>query len=239
MTSRPDKAPPRDSVSQSDEVRQYLSDHPEFLTSHPDLLTELTPPAHRRGDGVLDMQHYMIDRLQKQIAALRTDQQDLIAASRSNMMSQARVHSAALTLLEARTFEHLIEVLTTDLANLLEVDVVTLCVESDSDIAKVSGTEGVFVIPQGRVDEILGEERDIFLREDDDEAHNLFGGASALVQSSALVRLRISAAGPLAVLALGSRDSDRFHPGQGTELLCFLGRVAAQCIRGWLHLPPT
>ena len=88
MSSRPDKATSREFVLRSDEVLQYLSDNPDFLTAHPDLLTELTPPTHRRGEGVLDMQHYMIDRLQKQVAALRSEQQDLIAASRSNMMSQ-------------------------------------------------------------------------------------------------------------------------------------------------------
>ena len=239
MTSRPDKASTRGSNTQSDEVRQYLSDHSDFLTAHPDLLTELTPPAYQRGDGVLDMQHYMIERLQRQVAALQTDQQDLIAASRTNMMSQARVHSAVLTLLETRTFEHLIEVVTTDLANLLDVDVVTLCVESNSDHAKVAGTDGVFVIPEGRVDEILGDERDILLREDESAERSIFGGASGLVESSAFVRLRVSGAGPLAILALGSRDGQRFHPGQGTELLCFLGQVVGRCIRGWLNLPPA
>ena len=239
MTSRPDKASTRDTVPQSDEVRQYLTDNPDFLATHPDLLTELTPPAHHQGDGVLDMQHYMIDRLQMQVAELRSEQQDLIAASRSNMMSQARIHAAVLVLLEARTFEHLIEVVTTDLANFLDVDVVTLCVESESYAAKVAGTDGVFTIPQGRVDEMLGQERDIFLQEDETAEHSLFGGASTLVKSSALVRLRVSSMGPSAILALGSRVDGRFHPGQGTELLCFLGRIVAQCLKGWLSLPPT
>ena len=244
MTSRPDKATPRETASHSDEVgsdevRQYLTNNPDFLTSHPDLLTELTPPALRQGDGVLDMQLYMIDRLQKQVAELQSEQLDLIAASRNNMMSQARIHSAVLALLEARTFEHLIEVVTTDLANLLDVDVVTLCVESDSYAAKVAGTDGVFTIPQGRVDEVLGTERDIFLHEDETAEQDLFGGASTLVKSSALVRLRINSMGPSAILALGSRDNGRFHPGQGTELLCFLGRIVAQCLKGWLNLPPT
>jgi uncharacterized protein YigA (DUF484 family) len=239
MITRPDKASPRGTASQSDEVRQYLTDNPDFLTSHPDLLTELTPPAHHQGDGVLDMQLYMIDRLQMQVTALRSEQQDLIAASRSNIMSQARIHSAVLALLEARTFEHLIEVVTTDLANLLDVDVVTLCVESDSYSAKVAGTDGVFTIPQGRVDEVLGTERDIFLHKDQAAEHCLFGGASTLVESSALVRLRLNSMGPSAILALGSRDNGRFHPGQGTELLCFLGRIVAQCLKGWLNLPPT
>lgn len=239
MNSRSDQATSREFVLRSDEVLQYLSDNPDFLTVHPDLLTELTPPTRRRGEGVLDMQHYMIDRLQKQVAALRSEQQDLIAASRSNMTSQARVHFAVLALLEARTFGHLIEVVTTDLTNLLDVDVVTLCVESDSAPAKVAGTDGVFVVHQGCIDEILGEDRNIVLHEDEAAVLNLFGSAATLVKSSALIRLRLNNMAPLAVLALGSRERGRFHPGHGTELLSFLGRVVAQCLRGWLDLPTS
>ena len=42
----------------------------------------------------------------------------------------------------------------------------------------------------------------------------------------------------LGLLALGSREPDTFHPGQATELLCFLTRVIERCIRSWLDLPP-
>lgn len=241
MSSSPGKVAPRDPVPRSDEVHRYLSDNPDFLTAHPDLLTVLTPPTHRRGEGVLDMQRYMIDRLQKQVSALRSERGELIAASRGNRTSQDRVHSAALALLEARTLEHLIEVVTTDLANLLDVDVVTLCVEAESDsvAARGTGADGVFAVPAGRVDELLGEDRDIAFRGDEGADPGLFAAAASLVRSAALVRLRINGASPPAVLALGSRDDERFHPGQGPEPLGFLGRVVARCLREWLDLPPS
>ncbi len=239
MTSRSDKISPRDTICESQKVRQYLSDHPDFLTVHPDLLIALTPPTRHQGDSVLDMQHYMIDRLQKQVATLQSEQLNLIAASRSNIMSQTRIHLAVLSLIKARTFEHLIEVVTKDLAQQLDVDFITLCVESDMYAAKVTGTDGVVIIPSGHIDEIMGQDRDIFLREAEAEEQRMFRGAATLVKSSALVRLRINSMGPAAVLALGSRDRGRFYPGQGTELLCFLAKVLAQCLKGWLNLPPS
>ena len=42
---------------------------------------------------------------------------------------------------------------------------------------------------------------------------------------------------PQAMLALGSRQPEHFHPGQGTELLVFLAGTLQQCIRMWLDLP--
>ena len=62
---------------------------------------------------------------------LRTEQDDLLANSRDNLSTQDRVHKAVLALLAAKSFEQFIEIVTTDLAVLLDVDVVTLCVESD------------------------------------------------------------------------------------------------------------
>ena len=65
----------------------------------------------------------------------------------------------------------------------------------------------------------------------------VFGGATGLVRSSALLRLRFGSRAPVGILALGSRRDEMFHPGQGTELLCFLGRVLELCVRAWLDLP--
>ncbi len=64
-----------------------------------------------------------------------------------------------------------------------------------------------------------------------------FGEAADLVRSAALVRLEISASTPPALLAFGSRDSEKFHPGQATELIGFLAAALESIIRGWLTLP--
>ncbi|MBT6330214.1 MAG: DUF484 family protein, partial [Kordiimonadaceae bacterium] len=36
------------------------------------------------------------------------------------------------------------------------------------------------------------------------------------------------------ILAFGSRDADMFYPGQGTELLRFLGKSFHKCLILWL-----
>ena len=42
------------------------------------------------------------------------------------------MHKAILSMLAAESFEHFIEMVTTDLVVLLDVDVVTLCVEAST-----------------------------------------------------------------------------------------------------------
>jgi hypothetical protein len=51
------------------------------------------------------------------------------------------------------------------------------------------------------------------------------------------VRLRFNSQTPAGLLALGSRQEEKFHPGQGTELLQFLARALERCVRAWLDLP--
>jgi uncharacterized protein YigA (DUF484 family) len=39
---------------------------------------------------------------------------------------------------------------------------------------------------------------------------------------------------PPGILAFGSRQTGKFHQGQGTELLSFLGRAVECALHGWL-----
>lgn len=121
-----------------DEIVAYLRDHPAFLIDHPDLLTLLTPPSHHSGKGVVDMQQFMIERLQGNVEQHHRDQSELLSASRRNLSSQSRIHGAALEIIAAQDFEQMVEVITTDLAVRIDADVARLCVESGGPVRKRS-----------------------------------------------------------------------------------------------------
>jgi uncharacterized protein len=220
------------------EVAAYLRRHPDFLASRPDLVTVLAPPERDLGDGVVDMQRFMVERLRADVARLKLVQRKLISTSRNNLTSQGRVHAAVLALLGATSFEHLITVITDELTMLLDIDAVGLCVESSQHGAGQlpSNTAGVQMLEPGSADELLGNTH-VLLRSDVIGDPALFGPqASSLLRSDALVRLKVSRHAPAGLLALGARRPGVFHPGQGTELLVFLGQVIEHLIRAWLDL---
>jgi len=219
------------------QIIAYLRRHPSFLNDHPELLEILLPPSAQSGQSVIDMQRFMLERLQREVARLNGAHGELVAASRSNMTTQAQVHAAALALLEATTFEHLIHTVTADFAEMLDVDVVTLCVEATGGPPPRITTSNVYVLPQGTLDKLIGHGRDILLRGECAPAPAVYGPAAELVRSEALVRLRFNSHTPTGLLALGSRQQEKFHPGQGTELLQFLARALERSIRAWLDLP--
>jgi hypothetical protein len=222
-----------------EDVADWLQRHPDFLLRYPELAATMVPPARHDGaPGVVDLQRFMVERLQGQLARANGAASQLIAASRANMSIQTMVHQAVLALLDATTFEHLVHIATQDMAQLLGIDAVTICVEGAGAKAPRVPAAGVYVLAPGAVDARLGAGRDVVLIDDAPGDEAIFGPAATLVRSQALARLSFGRAAPPGLLALGAREAGLFHPGQGTELLAFLAQAVGRCVRRWLDLPP-
>ena len=210
-------------------VADYLRDHPDFLIRNPDVLDALAPPARWSGDGVVDMQQYLINRNRSEMNELRDCAQDVIETSRSNMSTQTRAHAAVLALLATRQWGDIVHVVSHDWPLLLDVDVVSVAFEPATrpDTRLVQGDLGQLAADS--IDRLLGDDQDVRLFRELNDDGSLFGSGAGLVRSAALVRMRPSDNLPAGLLALGARGAS-FHPGQGTELLTFLCRVLEQSI---------
>jgi uncharacterized protein YigA (DUF484 family) len=224
---------PRDIADR--DVIAYLRQHPDFLDRHPEALRLLRAPTREVGEDVFDFQHFLIERLRGELARVALEHRTLIAASRGNLASQGRIHKAALAILAASSFEQLLQTVTTDLAVLLDVDIVTLGVESSATPSTRLMPHGIHLLRAGTVDALLGPERSVLLHADMPGEAVLFGGAAGLVRSQALLRLSFGRGAPIGLLCIGARRAGRFHPGLGTELLSFLARVLGIAVAQWLN----
>ncbi len=223
----------------ADQVVEYLVRHPDFLARHPDLLARLVPPTeHResRSTGIVDFQHFMVRRLQNELARGADERREMITYARTNLNLLTRIHACVLALLEAQNFEQMIGAITGDLAVYLDVDVAALMIEADTPEPPAMRRGDIRMVRGGQIDGWLGR-RDVLLRADIEGDPDIYGEAAGLVRSEALLRLDISRDAPVGMLAFGSRSPELFQDGQGTELVAFLARVVERCIRAWLDLP--
>jgi len=218
------------------DVARYLQDNPDFFLGREALLETMTPPLRWTGDGVIDMQKYVLDRLRGEIEVLRRDALEVIETSRGNMSSQARVHAAVLALIEAADFDGLAHIIADDLPLLLDVDVATLGFEPAGTGAPMPQAAPLREFKPGTVDAVFGPDRQVILLGEIGDDGTIFGAAAGLVRSAALARLRSGPTTPSGILALGSRDTT-FQPGQGTELVAFLAQVVEACILRCLEKP--
>jgi len=73
-----------------DAIAAWLKRNPGFLNDHPDVLAALVPPESDHGKGVLDMQRFMLERLQRDLADKHDREQALLAATRRMSMPRPK-----------------------------------------------------------------------------------------------------------------------------------------------------
>ncbi len=226
----------------AEQVREYLKKHPEFLKSNPDVVADLAAPERDLGNGIIDFQHYMVKNLQKDSKALKSRYDVLVDFCRDNMSVQAQVHQAALRLIRTRTIEQLLEVLTLDLVNLFDVDVVRMAMESETQFDTSWGEQnysGIVFVAPGTIDAALGRKKNVLLVEDCTAKppagfEEIFSDCDQLIASCAMLRLELETVDKHVILAFGVRHKNRFHPGQGIELLHFLAQITAHQLDKYL-----
>ena len=217
-------------------VETFLRDHPDFLAARPDLLRQIAAPARELGDNIADWQVFLINRLKTDMECVAGDQQALVERTRRHRSLQDRIHAASLTMMSAVDLDHLVEIVTSDVAILLGVDVVNLCVETETVKGCARMTAGVRCLTPGTVAGVMIDDRDVVLRETDHADERVFAGAASLVQSEALARFGGEADLPNGILALGSRRPDHFRAGDPVELYRFLAMMLDRCLRKKLGL---
>ncbi len=236
MAERGDNASATDDTD-AERVAEYLRRHPDFLLRHPEILDRLTPPAPHRGDGVVDIRQFMLERLRGEVDNLRSCAVELIDTSRSNMSSQTRIHASVLAILGLDDFEGLLRLLGDDLPLLLDMEAVVIGFEPAAAPVPDLALADVRRLPAGTVDRLLGDGRDVVLLRETTDDGAIFGAAAGLVRSAAMARLHPGRALPVGLLAFGARGPGSFRPGLGTDLVEFLSRVVEGRVHKWLDAP--
>lgn len=216
-----------------DAVAQWLADNPEFFTQHPEVLERLRLPKADAKRGVVDFQSVLVERLKSDKTNASKLQKELIETFRANMNNQSRIHTAVLVLLEAESFEELVETITQDFPVLLDVDTACVIIESTSKEVPFIHQAGMRFAREGTVNRWLGT-GDALLQSNVNGQEDIFGPGAGLVKSQALLRLEISPGTPAGILAFGSRNPDMFQPDQAIDQIGFLAQVVERCFRIWL-----
>ncbi len=223
------QAAPTEGELDDEAVLAFLARNPDFLARYPDALAGMAVPGRWSGDGVVDMQQYLLNRRNEEMAELRDAAEHVIETSRSNMSVQMRTHASVISLLGARSWDDLLRIVTHDWPLLLDVDAVALGFEATGPADPRFMENDIHRFEPGYVESVFegGIEVRLFRQIADDGT--LFGAAAGVVRSAALARIHAAPDWPAGILALGARDV-AFHPGQGTELISFLCRVLEACL---------
>ena len=181
---------------------------------------------------VIQFEERAVAQLRQRLGAAEEANQDLIAFARGHSGAVSSIHEAVLALIDADSFDELIHVVTQEWPLILGIDAAALAliVAEKGFRADVNGVQAV--APQWLERTMEGVDG-VMLR-NVGRGHPLFGPASTLIRSEALIRLDADTPLPTGVLALGQRSSQNLDTHHGSELLMFLGRSITAMMRRWL-----
>ena len=222
-------------AGQTDEERieRYLSLNPDFFERHQPLLARMRLP-HMRTGSTVSLVERQVEVLREQKTEADRRLAEFIAVARANDTLAERIHRftrrmlrapnpvVAINTLEASLREdfdafHSVLVLTTPIASLAKVEVEPFLRKLPADDANIRTFEALLATGKPRCGQVRDTQRDF-----------LFGPESASIGSVALVPLGEN--GTLGLLALGSAERERFHPGMSTEFLKRMGELITDAL---------
>ena len=207
-------------------VADYLRNNPEFFHNNASLLAALQIP-HAVGPAVSLVEH-QVKVLRDQNSQLKRKLMDLVHVARDNNRLNERMHQLTLGLINTSSLEALLDTLRENLLMEFKADTVTLRLSGLQEARARECAVDIFD-PQatelGYFEVFLKSSRPQCGRFKQEQLQYLFGDQAQAIESVALIPLGRKTS--LGLLAIGSREASRFHPGMGTLFLTHLGELTS------------
>lgn len=214
-------------------VQDYLRTHPDFFERHPAALRSLQLP-HASGDAVSLIERQVSMLRQKELK-LERQLKELLSVARDNDVLAAKIHRLTLQLLSATDLAGTIAAIEEAVRSGFSADQAVLVLFGDPETFS-DVDAGRFFRAIARDDAAL-KPFSTFLTSNsprcgqarDSQMEFLFRDDAGEIGSVALVP--VGPKSDIGFLAIGSGDSDRFHPGMSIDFLARVGDLVAAALR--------
>jgi len=216
--------------TEEESIAVYLQHNPDFFERHQAVLTRLRLP-HARGGSTISLVERQIEVLREKHAALEGKLAELMGVARANDAIADKLHRFTRRLLRAGSRTESITQMEASLREDFDAfHSVLVLIGAQVDLApqrfvhavqadnpNLKSFESLFTNGKPRCGQARDSQREF-----------LFGADAKDIGSVALVPL--GEKGSLGLLALGSTDRDRFHPGMSTEFLARMAELIADSL---------
>ena len=214
------------------EVAAWLGNHPEFFTEHPDLTESLRIPHPCQ--PAVSLLEYQNRLLRERGQRLHLKLLELVGIARDNDRLAERVQRLALGLLDARGgLDELLHGIKGILRDEFKADSIALCLAIPPTIGLSAVEEFLRADVVALFDDVFRVGRPQCGPLSAEQIAALFGDVADDAASAALIPL--GGSDWRGLLAVGSRDAGRFHPGVGTLFLERIGELITQTLQARLQ----
>lgn len=208
------------------EVASYLRRHPEFLRDFPDIALTLLVP--REQGTTTSLASYQLEVLRDKNRELSQRLHDLVEIAHENEQLMVRVHSLTVALMRENTLAGSVRCVVASLTEDFHTDLVRLVLFRKD--AALPTAPWLVLRPEGAASmpafaEFIKRNEPLCGRLQPEKLEALFADHAREVRSAVL--LPIDGVG---MLAIGSHDEARFHPGMGTVFLKLIAQATASAV---------
>jgi uncharacterized protein YigA (DUF484 family) len=209
------------------EVAAWLRRHPAFLQQFPDLALTLVVP--RENGPAASLASYQLEVLRDKNRELSRRLHELFGNAQENERLAVRTHQLTLALMKQTSAADTLRAMAASLAEDFQGDLVRIVAFEAID--GIDDAEWLQVIAEADprlagFRDLAGSGEPVCGRLHPDKNALLYGVRAEEVQSSALLVLP-----GIGLVAVGSRDPNRFSPGMGTLFLRMMGEALSAALQ--------
>jgi uncharacterized protein YigA (DUF484 family) len=215
------------------QVIDYLMEHPDFFKDNALLLAEMEVP-HQAGGAV--------SLIERQVAILREKNghfeaklREMVDAVHDNQRLNNSLHRLAINLFGCPALDDVIGTVIEELRSQLDSEFTLVRLLTDDKALLKKHPERYLDAADPQLDlfkKLIVDQRIQCGRLTDEQIHFLFGDDADKIASGALAPL--TDGDSFGILALGSQDEQRYHPGMGTEFLQQLSDLVSAAVKSHL-----
>ena len=208
-----------DNSSPEELVKNFLKKNKNFFLKHPDLLKELQfPTKNRESDKVIDLQVYRYKKINQENIDLQNQMTQILLAGKSHMQSQKRILKSSTKILNCKSLKKVFEVILSDFKILLGCEYIN-CFSTNNNV----GINEVQKIDTRVAKSYFRDKAITNLNQNPKGVLLFFPNKSAQIKSYIL--LKINYQEDMFVVAMGSKDINKFNPDQQVDLIEYLIKI--------------
>ena len=208
-----------DNSSPEELVKNFLKKNKNFFLKHPDLLKELQfPIKNRESDKVIDLQVYRYKKINQENIDLQNQMTQILLAGKSHMQSQKRILKSSIKILNCKSLKKVFEVILSDFKILLGCEYIN-CFSTNNNV----GINEVQKIDTRVAKSYFRDKAITNLNQNPKGVLLFFPNKSPQIKSYILLKINFQE--DIFIVAMGSKDINKFNPDQQVDLIEYLIKI--------------
>ena len=205
--------------SAEDLVQNFLKKNKNFFLKHPELLKELQfPLKDESSDKVIDLQVYRYKKINQENIDIQNQMTQILLAGKSHMQSQKRILKSSLKILNCKSLAKVFSVILSDFKLLLGCEYINCFSTNDSidinEIQKIDARIAKSYFREKAITNLNQNPKGVLL---------YFPNKSQQIKSYILLKINFQE--DMFVVAMGSKDINKFNPDQQVDLIEYLIKI--------------